>query len=105
EGDRWGVVRGHAALRRQDQEWVAARLRGVPAQPGVLGQPEDVPGRPVAQEVRRQRQQAGWPVRRRLDVEEVALVQLYRPRSRTVSHAISISPGFASKIWPVERRT
>ena len=63
------------------------------------------PDGPVAQELRRQRQQAGRPVRRGLDVEEVALAQLYRPRSRTVSHATSISPGLASKICPVDRRT
>ena len=105
EGDRRPVVRAHPALRREDQERVAPGLRRVPAHPGVLAEPEDVPGRPVAQELRRQRQQAGRPVRRGLDVEEVALAQLYRPRSRTVSLATSISPGLASKICPVDRRT
>ncbi len=104
ERDRAPVVRAQPSVGGEDQERVAGGLRRVPAHAGVLGQPEHVAGRPVAKELRRQGEQPGRALRRRLDVEEIPRCQLYRPRSRAVSHISSISPGFASKICPVERR-
>ena len=98
ERDRGAVVGTEPSLGREDQERLARGLRRVPAHTGVLRQPEDVARRPLAEQLGRQREHARRPIGGGLDVEEIVRRQLYRPRSRAVSHITSIRPGFASKI-------
>ena len=49
ERDGFAIGRAHAALRAEDEERLAPRLRRVPAHAGVLRQPEEIAAGTVAQ--------------------------------------------------------
>ena len=63
--DRLAVGPPQTSLGAENQVWVASNLGGRPSHPGVLGQPEQVAGRPIPEHLVGQRQRAGRPLGRR----------------------------------------
>ena len=61
------------------RNWSRPTFDGLPAHAGVLGQPEDVAGGAVAEQIRRQRQRAGGTVGRGLDAVEVVVGHVRAP--------------------------